>query len=609
MENKGEFVLEGFSRWWLEKVWILVMLIILAALMSGFLFYMNPNIGGDALQYHSAFHNFIQGNRWHIYDGSWARVDPGYGMLSYVFFLFIRDIEISGMLVSVVAYLLMIPVMFSAVDFIFGKRTALLASFLITFYPTLISYSYINLTDVVFTFFLLLGFLLYTRVLLGKHTPVASQNFGECRTGCQPVLRYAPSFSRRYHTPAKNALLGLVLGVAYLIRAAEGLMVAGLALAGLLIIGMVDWSREEKPPRSFGSLAKKHIFPPGVAIFVFLLISLPYVLLIRDQAGVWSFTARIKPVTTASQAATGASVSQAASSPTADGEAESLSPPATPLPAAAQQPRFLGAIEAYSPNLKNLAAKTSKMLVLFWEMNSHALLPLGILGAVYPFLGDRKLFAKVSITSFERRILLALGVFSSPAIIHFLVSALHSNRWMLQYSAYILIGIAFLTIRFLERFLESVGSKRFDLGVVLVCLITLAASWVAGSPTLVEVFTTPHAHLGLRSAGLWLHDNVQDPGNLNILAPKKGAVALFYASGKSFSMGESTNATMPLEDISALLEGGDADYLLLDNHYVQNFGALKPLWDNPALGADYGLDLLFSDPRGLFQIYESSASP
>jgi 4-amino-4-deoxy-L-arabinose transferase-like glycosyltransferase len=550
------FRMKRLAIWLIKRNRLTLLLIVLATLITGDLFLKNPNMGGDSLQYHSAFHSLMAGTGWRIYDGSWARVDPGFGMLSYVFFLMFRDIELSGMLVNALAYLLMIPAVYFVVDFMFGKRTALLAAFLVTFYPTLISYSYLNLSDVVFTCLLIFGFSLYVRILLDRNT-----------------IR-------------RSAALGLVLGIAYLTRAAEGLLVAGLVLVSLLILTIA------KRKQHFFASVPSLFWAPGIAVFIFLVVASPYVVFIHSQTAVWTFTSQVLYSTAETQIVTIAADTQTVTSTTVT-----------------QQAQYLGVQANFSPRITNIVRNVSVLLVRLLMMNVHALVPLALLWAIFPFLATRKLFTQLYLSSRKLCLLLAFAVFSSPALIHLSISALHSNRWQLQYSVFILIAIAFFTVRFLERILESMGSRHFNVGVALICLLTLAASLGMGSPTLYEALTTPHAHLGLRAAGLWLHENVQDPANLDIIAPRKGAVALFYASGKNFSMGNSQNASMPLQEIGDLLNTGEVDYLLLDNHYVHSMPQLEALWNDPDLAQDVGLSLLYSDSSDLFQIYTGAASP
>jgi len=50
-----------FSDWTFSTAQFLIPLMIIAAILNGFLFVRNPNMGADALFYHSAAHNFFDG--------------------------------------------------------------------------------------------------------------------------------------------------------------------------------------------------------------------------------------------------------------------------------------------------------------------------------------------------------------------------------------------------------------------------------------------------------------------------------------------------------------------------------------------------------------------
>ena len=87
---------------------LLLILIMVAGWMNFSLVLRNPNITGDGIQYTSVVFNWFQGNGYTNVVGIPWLVEPGYGFLTYLFNIFIGDIELSGMLVSSAAYLLLI---------------------------------------------------------------------------------------------------------------------------------------------------------------------------------------------------------------------------------------------------------------------------------------------------------------------------------------------------------------------------------------------------------------------------------------------------------------------------------------------------------------------
>jgi len=135
----------------------------------------------------------------------------------------------------------------------------------------------------------------------------------------------------------------------------------------------------------------------------------------------------------------------------------------------------------------------------------------------------------------------------------------------------------------------------------------LVAAVGIGAPTLSEVITSKHAHTGLRAAGLWFHDNLPNPEQISIWAPRKGQVAIFYAAGQEFVAGQAREIAVGhnLEKVGEIMSSGKFDYLLLDNHYVHTKPYLIFLWNRPDLAQEYGLSLLYRDNADLFQVYVS----
>lgn len=583
-----------FENWRLTPARFLAPLMLVAALVNGYLMIKNPNIGGDALWFHSSFHNLVAGKGWtNIYG---AIVEPGYGMLAYPFYLLFGSIELSGMLVSASAYLLIIPTTYFTVDYLFGRRSAMLAAWLIAFWPALLSLSYVNLSDVAFALFSLLSFLYYTRVLLDHKSA---------------ILRYI--------------ILGATLGMAYLLRESEGLIVASLALPGLFVFSLMDLSQIDRRLRTLGAW-RTAILKPTSALLVFLAAVVFYGALIQMRTGVWAISTRLIPVFQTYQARhirepgtptnAGEVVPTTSTTPQiASGAAATATQPVVP----AELPTDTGA-DTVTPIMEKISRQISttgvnaglfrqNLAVLFarvlW-MNIHAIAPLAFLWLLYPFIATKKLFSRrLPPDSRPLRLLLALTIFASPLLPLLVSFDRTALRYYLSDFIYILMPVAFLIVRLLTRILESVGKTRFlDFGIVLICIGSLVVSLNFGQPNLWEAVTTRHAHTGLRAAGLWLRDNVPHPDDISILSPRKGQVALFYASGEQFSVEYSDiPITWTLDEISALVNTADFDYLVLDNHYVHQQPHLEALWNNPGLATENGLLLLHGDPEGRFQIY------
>lgn len=564
--------IKRFSNWTIAPTQVLIPLLVMAALMNGYLFIRNPNMGSDAMLYHSAFHNLIAGNGWTYFNGTylWAPVEPGYGIISYLFYLVFSDIEYSGMLVSAFAYLLMIPTVYFTVNFLFGKRSALLAACLITFWPTLLSYSYINAADCAYVFILFLGFSQYIRVLLVKNNVTT------------------------------NALLGLILGFAYLIREGEGLLVAILALFVLFFLAFAKLRQSLKNTR-FSISSLRPFLAPITALSTFFVVALPNIFIIYAYVGVWTPTSKILPAFEASREQQTSEANYEAPEPVIGHENNT--------PALSEEKHIAGLEIAHSPNVTNLVKNFNALIVSLARMNIHALVTLALIWFVSPFFSTNRLFFGLQLDARNLKIWLSLAVFSSSVLLHLIIPARLDIRLLMQYSIYLLIVIAFLISQFLGRILDSWRTKNQDTWVVFICLVSILASLVFGSPTLGEVLSASHAHLGIRAAGLWLSENVQNSESLAIVSARKGQVALFYANKKTFALGRSqdVSADMTLAEIGDLLNSEIGyqryDYLLLDNHYIAGLPLLQPLWENPDLAHSAGLSLIHRDNADFFQIY------
>jgi len=568
-----------FANWSLTPAQFLIPLMILAALMNGYLFIKNPNMGGDALYYHSAVHNFFAGKGWVNFHGVWDKHEPGYGMLSYFIYLLVGDIEYSGMLVSAIAYLLFVPTVYFAVDYLFGKQSAMLAAFWATFWPTILSYSYVNLTDCVYIFVLFLGFSLYTRVLLDK----------------QDYL--------------KSIMLGIILGLAYLIREPESLFVATLAIASLYGIAIQNWIIAHRRKKQSFYQIRSMLIVPSAATLGFLTVFCLYIAFIYVQSGVWSFSTKVDPVIPMAQEVvsdlSGEEISNFANSqePVPDAEIQTVQVDEK------SESQFWGGITWYRPEILNLFRSVYPLVIGLSRMTWHALVVLGILLVIYPFLSTRRILASLRIDAHRQRIMLAFIIFFSPAVLHMLVSRLF-ERLLMQYAIYLIIVAAFLSTRLLERMLESWGRRYSDQWTFLLCLVTLGLLLTIGSPNLFHAITKPHAHLNIRAAGIWLSENTQNADDAVIIAPKKAEVVSFYAKGKMFPEETSMNlASYTLPEIGEIVNSEEITYLVLEPYYLSNVLPLEFLWNDPLLAEELGLLLLYQDSSDRFQIYTTETSP
>jgi hypothetical protein len=58
-----------------------------------------------------------------------------------------------------------------------------------------------------------------------------------------------------------------------------------------------------------------------------------------------------------------------------------------------------------------------------------------------------------------------------------------------------------------------------------------------------------------------------------------------------------------LEQVAELVRNGQADYLVLESHYIGARPQLAPLWSDPGTAPRLGLTLVAREPAGLYQVY------
>lgn len=133
-------------------------------------------------------------------------IQPGYSFVIYLFNLLINNWRLSGIIVSLLAGVLLVFVMYFFGKSLFNKRVGLLSALVIAIYPLFISYSAKILTESIFAFIFMVIVYLFWLILHGK---------------------------RSYYW---YILLGLLVGFSYLIR------IAGLfSLVAVIMWLIISW--------------------------------------------------------------------------------------------------------------------------------------------------------------------------------------------------------------------------------------------------------------------------------------------------------------------------------------------------------------------------------
>ena len=184
-------------------------LVIAGSAMSLIRCYYDPTFNSDALHHLMPIHNLIDGKGYTYRDHVDLIIPPGYGIASYVAFLFVRDIEYSGVVISALSYILLIPLAYITGRFLFGRKVGLLAAWFTTFFPALLALSSSVGSDALSCLCMLLGFYSYLKLLEGTKGP----GLAIC--------------------------LGLLLGFGYLIRP-ENFLIGILAIGTLFVFWIHD---------------------------------------------------------------------------------------------------------------------------------------------------------------------------------------------------------------------------------------------------------------------------------------------------------------------------------------------------------------------------------
>ncbi|MFH1367086.1 MAG: glycosyltransferase family 39 protein [Patescibacteria group bacterium] len=227
-----------------KKEIIILLIIVFFALVFRLIFCIPTGLSPDSVLYISLSERIAHGflsidsaSKLHEY------IQPGYPALIYIFNFFVRNPEISGIAVSMLFSLLLIPLVYYFNKRLYGEKVGWLASFLVAFNPLLIGYSQFVLTELAFTFFFIASIYLLWILLNNKKK------------------------TRLF------LFLGILIGVSYYIRIA-GLILLGAAVCWLFVY----WLSKRI---SF----KRFLFSCLFVILGVLIIITPYLLYLYHQKG------------------------------------------------------------------------------------------------------------------------------------------------------------------------------------------------------------------------------------------------------------------------------------------------------------------------------------
>ncbi|MFC1567062.1 ArnT family glycosyltransferase [bacterium] len=535
----------------------LIILLTIAGILNCFLVIRNPNIGGDSLRLLIPIHNLFKGFGYTYLGNVEYFMPPGYGILSYLIFLITSDVEFSAMLVSSSAFLLIIIVSFKISELLFNKKTAMLTSFFIAFNPVLLKYSYVTLSTLSYTLFLLISFGLYLKILL-KPSP-------------------------RIHL---SILLGISLGFTYLIRG-EAFLISIAAISFLLINEIIE-NRKCKL-----QLFVKKIFSPIIILSVFLTISLPYILFLQKHTGEMIFSSKGYAAFVIGERVV---------------DGQEAYDKLVYEDKIFKNPKKLEYIKYFKMRGKKFGVRIiknikSEIFVLIRILFIGLIPLLAIFVTLLLRRVNFKQLLHISKTTFSHKtlkVIMSFIIFTFPVLMYALLFV--ADRYLLSYGVIFIQIISYLIYKLLK-----LTTKDFLL-IFLLSLIALSIPLPGYKQGLMlDVMLKRHAHMGLREAGLWLKKKHKDDLSMvKIIVPRKFSVLMFYVNDKSEPIkgkGKSAYYYKNLDEISSEINSGKFNYLVLDSNYIQERDYLIPLWKEPSLANNYKLDIEYQSK--FCQIYSS----
>lgn len=633
----------------------LLLLIIIAIGMNSYLFIRNPNFGADASGYYFPVHNFMDGQGY-TFQGRLSVLPPGYGILSYLFFLITKDIEMSTMLVSSFSYVLSVGVAYLIGTVLAGRIAGFLSAFFITFCPVIISYSCVSLIDLSYLFFALLSFSVYVKIIF-----------------------QGPDYFR-------NILLGFLLGYTLLIRE-QGLVLAVGAVLSLFLFVIIRL-KKERPVRR--ASLWKHLSYPASALIVTAIFILIQMYPLYSKTGSLMIYARLYTYLKNKSNIYVPEYQEKIQEKINDIPNESPGGNSYQVSENRSKEHVVSTIDYTPIPLKQFFSNATVAWKQVVHITIYALVPLILVTwffgvYVLMYLATKKTFPfHWKSLAQTVKILVSFLIFIVPIGVPIAFNHVVWIRYMMEHSAFFLILAAVIIV----KLLRSLSKQYVSYGVGIICVISslmmsgvfkesilfknrflsagfmltkeslqnldegmpgevverlkplkwskfntekefweavedqIGREWIelrrkqilkqalisplVSYTTLPEALTWRSANFGLRAAGLWLERHY--PGNIDqiTIMARRGPVILFYANGRNKEP-KGTVAVFPknfqLRRIAKKMKQENIEYLILDYTYIKGRENFLPLWQNPDLARELGLKLVHIDPNGLFQVY------
>lgn len=538
------------------------------------------------MHYLIPIHNFFKGNGYTFMGNVELIMPPGYGILSFIAYLFIQFLPIdaslliplSGMLISFIFYLLSIPLTFLITRQIFNEKAAYISSFLVAFNYCFISISYVTLSDSCFIFFLLLSF--YFTIRLYYKRSEKDQKIKE-------FLFYLA--------------LGFTLGFTYLIRP-EGFIIFVFCIIILLIKKIKDHLK----------ITKILSYMIGF-LLSFSCLSLPYIFYIHEYTGLWTFSPK-----TTYNLLVGEGVVEG------QDHVDRLKE---------EHPEYFNSsahVNIFEYIQQRGEIFTKRILLNIISEISIIISILYYLGLIFVGFELFDLTFKIKNEKNRKNIIFnKKGIYSiilflafiSPLFIYNLFFI--AQRFILPYAILLIIILSQGIVKFSKiidiyfkkifshiQFVKKKLKKNYPFfskeksRVIFLDMILTTSIFLPCILNFFDSITAQHGHLALMKSGIWIRENLDNIEEINFLFPRKGTVALFYAGGYEEKWGQAymIPVDLKLENIAQYMINNSIDYLILENHYITTRKKFLSLWDSPNICESLNLKLIHLE-EGVFQVY------
>jgi len=537
----------GVTKPWHAVFRVGILLCAVAAV--AFLMVRNPNVGTDSLGYLISSGNALRGEGYMLNGKTNVLSSPGYGFAAHGLRVVVRALEWSGMLLSAIGYVGMVALAYSVCTALAGPVAGVVGSFMMAVSPLLLSYSYASLSDPFFAFIHFATFCFFLGV------------------------------DARGWSVRKAGVLGGLLGLGCLVRPDSVFVLLVSAFYLLVRAAVLSW--KDRTKRFAKEFLRQGIVPMAACLAVFFIVMSPYMIFLHRHTGVWTVSNKI------GFGLMGGGQENPHLTLDATRNAVGL---------------LLSDIEATSGRMLRNGLMLVHQVIL---QNHHLLFPLGGLWVLYPLFGRRRLVDEMKRHPWWR-LPVGASIFISPLAPGTLITPY--NRYMLPYFAVLIVFLSVVLVRLLRGYGIREGHSREEVASVVVVMLVALAAPLAPRPAALRPLPTPlsalrarHGHLGLRAAGCWIGEHVEE-NEEPVIVSHKAAIPIFYIGDKRGLRGTALPLPPTPEGLQETFGKGPVDYVVLDAYYAARMPGYAEIWRNPASAGGYGLRLVRTEP-GRYQLY------